>query len=94
MSKRKYTHVKELLPTIEAMKEEGMTFREIANRCGLEDRMVVKELLRRQRRKAQQQPKRKGYKPARTLQEYKNENKRLKMEVELMRDFLQSIEGM
>ena len=33
-------------------------------------------------------PKFKGRKPAKTLQEYKYENKRLKMENELMRDFL------
>ena len=33
-------------------------------------------------------PKQRGRKPAKTLQEYKYENKRLKMENELMRDFL------
>ncbi len=33
-------------------------------------------------------PKTRGRKPARTLQEYKYENKRLKMENELLRDFL------
>ena len=33
-------------------------------------------------------PKVKGRKPAKTLQEYKYENKRLKMENELLRDFL------
>ena len=33
-------------------------------------------------------PKQRGHKPAKTLQEYKYENKRLKMEVELLRDFL------
>ena len=37
-------------------------------------------------------PKRRERKPAKTLQEYKHENKRLKMEVELLRDFLQSVE--
>ena len=37
-------------------------------------------------------PKQRGRKPAKTLQEYKYENKRLKMEVELLRDFLQSVE--
>ena len=37
-------------------------------------------------------PKHRERKPAKTLQEYKNENKRLKMEVELLRDFLQSAE--
>jgi len=39
-------------------------------------------------------PKRRGRKPAKTLQEYKYENKRLKMEVELLQDFLQSVERM
>lgn len=33
-------------------------------------------------------PKSSGRKPAKTLQEYKYENKRLKMENELLRDFL------
>ena len=37
-------------------------------------------------------PKQRGRKPAKTLQEYKYENKRPKMEVELLRDFLQSLE--
>ena len=36
-------------------------------------------------------PKTRGYKPAKTLAEYKYENKRLKMENELLRDFLRSI---
>ena len=34
-------------------------------------------------------PRKRGRKPARTLQEYKYENERLKMENELLRDFLQ-----
>ena len=38
------------------------------------------------------QPKSRGRKPAKTLQEYKYENKRLKMEVELLRDFLRHTE--
>ena len=37
-------------------------------------------------------PKARGRKPAKTLAEYKYENKRLKMENELLRDFLCSIE--
>ena len=39
-------------------------------------------------------PKVRVRKPAKTLQEYKYENKRLKMEVELLQDFLQSTERM
>ena len=37
-------------------------------------------------------PKRRGRKPTKTIAEYKYENKRLKMENELLRDFLQSTE--
>lgn len=35
------------------------------------------------------EPKRRGRKPAKTLAEYKYENKRLQMENQLLRDFLQ-----
>ena len=38
-------------------------------------------------------PKQRGRKPAKTLQELKYENRRLKMENDLMRDFLSLIEG-
>ena len=37
-------------------------------------------------------PKQRGRKPAKTLQEYKYENQRLKMENKLLRDFLQFAE--
>lgn len=37
-------------------------------------------------------PKQRGRKPAKTLAEYKYENQRLRMENELLRDFLQSME--
>lgn len=46
------------------------------------------------RKAAKGAPKFRGRKPAKTLQEYKYENKRLKMEVKLLRDFLQSTERM
>ena len=39
-------------------------------------------------------PKRRRRKPTKTLAEYRYENKRLKMENELLRDFLQSTERM
>lgn len=94
MSKRSYTHVKELLPAIQEMVEQGKTQREIAEHYGLKDKMVVKRLLERERRKERNQRKSRGRKPAKTLQEYKYENKRLKMEVELLRDFLSRTEGM
>ena len=94
MSKRNYTHVKDLLPAILAMVEQGMTQREIAEHYGFKDKMVVKKLLERSRKNPTIIPKARGRKPAKTLQEYKYENKRLKMEVELLRDFLSLTERM
>ena len=94
MTKRNYTPVKELLPGILKMVEQGKTQREIAEHYGLKDKMVVKRLLERERRKERNQRKSRGRKPAKTLQEYKYENKRLKMEVALLRDFLWRTEGM
>lgn len=91
MSKRNYTHVQALLPEIKAMVESGKTQREIAEHYGFKDKLVVKKLLARERKKQVQGiPKQRGRKPAKTLAEYKYENKRLKMENELLRDFLQS----
>lgn len=93
MSKRSYTHVQALLPEIQAMVESGKTQREIAEYYGFKDKAVVKRLLERERKKQIQGiPKRRGRKPAKTLDEYKYENKRLRMENELLRDFLQSTE--
>ena len=94
MSKRSYTHVKELLPAIQEMVEQGKTQREIAEYYGFKDKFVVKRLLERARKKERTVPKVRGRKPAKTLQEYKYENKRLKMEVELLRDFLLRTERM
>lgn len=93
MSKRSYTHVQALLPEIQAKVESGQTQREIAEYYGFKDKAVVKRLLARERKKQiQGVPKQRGRKPAKTLAEYKNENKRLRMENELLRDFLQSTE--
>lgn len=92
---QKHQHTQQLLPQIKKMLEEGMTQKEVENTLGLTDYRPVHELLKRERRKAAKGvPKFRGRKPAKTLQEYKYENKRLKMEVELLRDFLQSTERM
>ena len=88
---QKHQHTQQLLPQIKKMLEEGMTQKEVENTLGLTGYRPVHELLKRERRKAAKGvPKFRGRKPAKTLQEYKYENKRLKMEVELLRDFLQS----
>ena len=93
MSKRNYTHVQALLPEIQAMVEMGKTQREIAEHYGFKDKSVVKRLLERERKKEIPGiPKQRGRKPAKTLAEYKYENKRLRMENELLRDFLQFTE--
>lgn len=86
---RKYEKVQQLLPRVKQLKDEGYTHREIAEKLKLGNGEVVKQLLKRERRKELQGvPKHRVRKPAKTLQEYKYENKHLKMEVELLRDFL------
>ena len=86
---RKYQHTMKLLPRIKQMLSEGMTQKEVEEALGLTGCRPVHELLKRERKKEQQGvPKQRCRKPAKTLQEYKYENKRLKMEVELLRDFL------
>ena len=92
---RKYEKVNELLPIIKELLEQGKTQKQIAKQLGLADKKAVKNLLYRERKKEiQGVPRIRGRKPAKTLQEYKYENKRLKMEVELLRDFLSLRERM
>lgn len=98
MGKRQYTHVQELLPEIEAMIAEGKTQREIASFFGLKDKRVVHQLLKRERRKQERiaagitpRPKGRPRKdvPSRDIiAEQAYEIRRLKMENELLRDFL------
>ena len=86
---RKYQHTMELLPQIKGMLAAGMTQKEVENALGLTGKRPIHELLKRERRKELQGiAKQRRRKPAKTLQEYKYENKRLRMEVELLRDFL------
>ena len=90
--KRSWTNIKVLEPKIMAMRAAGKTRREIANELGLK-KIQIKSWINRHNKKVDRKeaglpPKRRGRKPAVTLQEYKYENKRLKMENELLRDFL------
>jgi len=88
---RKHQHARMLLGQIKEMLASGMTQKEVERRLGLTGYRPVHELLKRERKKERQGiTKSRGRKPAKTLQEYKHENKRLKMENELLRDFLQS----
>ena len=100
MEKRNYTHIQELLPQIKAMLAEGKTQREVAEHYGFKDKYVVKQLLTRERRKERKleagmipQPKgrpRKNAAPRDIVAEQAYEIQRLRMENELLRDFLQS----
>lgn len=100
MEKRNYTHVQELLPEIEAMIQAGKTQREVAEHYGFQDQYVVKRLLERERRKKRKleagilpRPKgrpRKDAAPRDILAEQAYEIQRLRMENELLRDFLRS----
>ena len=86
---RKYQHVQLMLPQIKEMLQQGMTQKEVEEALGLTGYRPIHELLKRERKKELQEiPKQRGRKPAKTLQEYKYENKRLRMENELLRDFL------
>ena len=100
MEKRNYTHIQELLPQIKAMLAEGKTQREVAEHYGFKDKYVVKQLLTRERRKERKleagiipRPKgrpRKNAVPRDIVAEQAYEIQRLRMENELLRDFLQS----
>ena len=90
---RKYQHVQDKLEEIKEMLARGMTQREVAEALGLEGERPIHRLLQRERRKERQGipvSKSRGRKPARTLAEYKRENARLRMENELLLDFLRS----
>lgn len=90
---RKYQHTMELLPQIKEMLAKGMTQKEVENALGQTGSRPIHHLLSRERKKDTQGiPKSRGRKPAKTLAEYKYENKRLRMENELLRDFLRFTE--
>ncbi|HWR43231.1 hypothetical protein [Sporomusa sp.] len=97
MTKRRYTNIDKLGKEIDQMIKAGKTQREIALFFGFKDKTVVHQYLKRQRRKENQliagiSPKRCGRRRnGYTLSEEDKDQeiKRLKMEVELLRSFLQ-----
>ena len=102
MKRRNYTHVQVLLPEIKAMLAEGKTQREVAEYYGFRDKQVVKKLLERERRKEREleagilpRPKgrpRKDAAPRGIVEEQAHEIQRLRMENQLLRDFLRFAE--
>ncbi|MBQ4611795.1 MAG: transposase [Clostridia bacterium] len=79
-------YAKEIREAVVARLQEGETQRALSKEYGI-SRYAIQSWL-----KEPALPKKRGRKPAKTLAEYKNENKRLKMENDLLRDFLQSVE--
>lgn len=98
MKRRNYTHVQALLPEIKAMLAEGKTQREVAEHYGFKDKYVVKTLLKRERAKQRKleagilpRPKGRPGKdaaPRDIVAEQAYEIQRLRMENQLLRDFL------
>ena len=101
MSKRKYTHIKELEMQILSMRESGMTRQEIADELGLEKGQIKNWIARYNRRgslllrepnqKSKGRPRKDGQIPKQDIQK---ELERLRMENKLLRDFLRSTERM
>ena len=96
MSKRKYTHIKLFEKEILEMKDAGKTKREIAEALGLEKEQI-KDFLKRKRREARKiaegiivnpQGRPSKYMSRNIVAEQAYEIRRLKMENELLRDFL------
>ena len=97
MSERRYTHIQELLPVINAMIANGKSHREIEEVLGLTGDRPIHNLLKRERRKEKKvkagvmprpkgRPRKDGQPPH---QREKAELERLRMENKLLRDFLQ-----
>ena len=101
MSKRKYTHMKELEVQILSMRESGMTRQEIADELGLKKDQIKNWiarynrrgtlLLREPKQNAKGRPRKDGQPPKQDIQK---ELDRLRMENKLLRDFLRSTERM
>ena len=88
---RRYQKMQGMLPEIKQMLKKGKSQREVAEILGLEGDRPVHDLLKRERKKEVQGIRKpRERKPAKTLEEYKRENERLRMENELLRDFLRS----
>ena len=99
MSKRKYTHIQVLEGEILAIRKEGATRQEIADRLGL-SKSQIKNWINRYNRKQVKleagivpRPKgrpRKDAVPGDVVREQAYEIERLRMENKLLRDFLRS----
>lgn len=99
MGNRKYTNMKEYGKNILEMREEGRTYQEIADELGLEKKQIENWIVRYNRKQREQQQiklkKKRGrprIHPLSNQEEYEREIARLRMENDLLRDFLQLLE--
>ncbi len=99
--RKQYTHMQVVEKEMIEMKEAGKTNREIAEHFGYRDKYVVKQWFTRYNRRkklveAGIQPHHRGRRPKGYVpseMEKDHEIKRLKMENELLRDFLRLVGG-
>ena len=99
MQKRKYTHLKAVEGLILSMRQEGITFQEIADELGLSHKQLRnwsyrhncenRNTLKGITPKPKGRPRKDGQPPK---QDVEKELNRLRMENKLLRDFLQSTE--
>ena len=99
MSRRKYTHIQELEEEILSMRQKGATRQEIADQLGLSKSQIKSWINRYNRKQAKLEvgicPRPKGRArrsdaPSDIVAEQAYEIQRLRMENELLRDFLRS----
>ena len=99
MQKRKYTHLKAAEGLILSMRQDGMTFQEIADELGLSLKQMKnwsyrhncekRNMLKGITPEPKGRPRKDGQPPKQNIEK---ELHRLKMENKLLRDFLQSTE--
>lgn len=99
MEKRKYVQMGRYEERIREMREEGRTTREIAEELGLERKQIRNWISRHNRKERElaqgvirQKKGRPRSRPLSQREEYEQEITRLKMENELLRDFLRLLE--
>jgi len=84
--------MKALTPVIMEMIHEGHSYAQIAEELELKNEKVIRNLVYRMNHpKENSLPKKRGRKPKENAQDYNHEIKRLKMENQLLRDFLSLI---
>ena len=99
MEKRKYTHLKAVEGLILSMRQDGMTFQEIADELGLSHKQLrnwsyrhnceSRNMLKGIAPKPKGRPRKDGQQPKKSIEK---ELHQLRMENKLLRDFLKSTE--